>query len=179
MKLTEDLQKPTGIGTFGFDKYTDTNRESKTNSENGQGNSFPNYFAQTKNSNEKLSFVFGNNTATSVVGFNSISKEHLDNNNKNENVTENGNNENEIPILERDNDKLLENANEYQKSHDEKRIHLEEVERITGEEGEKHVLQVDGYFYFVFVLFLDLNYLRNMFLLVVIYVWQVQNNSSD
>lgn len=132
VKLTEEIQKPAGIGTFGFgDEQKE--RNNSTDSKDNETTNKTNFFETNKNSS-----VFGDNSVNSSVGFNTI---------KSENVideTEVGSN-NGLKDTESANDtdkeKLLENADEYQKSHSHK-TQLKEVEQITGEEDERNVLQV-------------------------------------
>lgn len=132
VKLTEEIQKPAGIGTFGFGdekKEKNNSTESKDNETTNKTNFFD---------TNKTSSVFGDNSINSSVGFNTIKSETVID------ETEVGSN-NGLKDTESANDtdkeKLLENADEYQKSHSHK-TQLKEVEQITGEEDERNVLQV-------------------------------------
>lgn len=134
VKLTEDLQKPAGIGTFGFgdeEKMKANNGKSSETDESFQG--------PTNNDTNKNFFVFGNNSNATSVGFNTLKSEKAEEEenevNRNNGVDETG------ATNDLDKEKLLENADEYQQSLGQK-THLQEVEQITGEEGERNVLQV-------------------------------------
>jgi len=138
LKLTEDIQKPTGIGTFGFA----TKKDSVDNNEKDDKKSeaTPNYFAQANNTSSKVSFVFGNNANSSATGGFSALKKDEDSGeevNKSNNVS---NGDTATTLTSNEKEKLLENADEYQKNHDKKQQY-HEVDHKTGEEGEKHVLQ--------------------------------------
>lgn len=137
IKLTEDLQKPVGIGTFGFGD--EEKKKKDTNGPDGGSNkvSSKNFFDIANNDSEKNISVFGTNSSNSVVDFNTIKSD------KDEETTESGNNGMNEKEASSDvnKEKLLENADEYQKSLGQK-THLKEVEKITGEEDERNVLQV-------------------------------------
>lgn len=139
LKLTEDIAKPTGIGSFGFVSHS----ESENGIENNNGDSqtlttqTKNYFSQNIQPNDKIGFVFG--STSSGVGFGAIKKDDKSD------TTSEKSSENEA--IEKgfnrvsSREKLMENASAYEKSHN-NRQHFEEVEQFTGEEGEQHVLQI-------------------------------------
>ena len=146
LKLTEDIEKPTGIGSFGF---ADKKNSDKT--ENGeQGNEHKkstNYFSQNIKPGEKLGFVFGGSAASSSnsSGFSAIkthsSDSSTDIDSKDEKVEKQSTAVTEGFQKSASHEKLLEQASEYEKSHY-NRQHFEEIDKFTGEEGEQHVLQV-------------------------------------
>ncbi|XP_047146504.1 ran-binding protein 3 isoform X1 [Hydra vulgaris] len=130
------VRHPTGIGTFGFTS-SESNIGLDTNSLNKNiSDQVPNYFRKgLENGGKKLEFVFGASsndgiTSNAVDGFRTLSNKTQDFNNHNNNVQG------------QDNHKLLENADQYQKSYLENKKHFEELQQFTGEEGENHVLQV-------------------------------------
>lgn len=122
-----------------------------SNEHNNKDTENKNYFAQTINPNDKLGFVFGNKTTSTAVGFSALKKDdHLpgaDNENGDSKDTDNvSTTENSTESAmgfgrNTSHEKLLENATEYEKTHN-NRQHFEEVEQFTGEEGEQHVLHV-------------------------------------
>ncbi|XP_057298834.1 ran-binding protein 3-like [Hydractinia symbiolongicarpus] len=135
-KLTEDIQKPVGIGSFGFaDKQQNA---SQTNGNLEDTKNTVNYFQKGLNTkSEKLAFVFGTNSETTSYGFKSLKKEG-DEADTTSDLTATNEDMNNVSTNK---EKLLENADEYEKMHNQRK-HYEEVEQFTGEEGEQHVLQV-------------------------------------
>lgn len=154
IKLTEDLQKPAGIGTFGFGGDND-NPTNNDNDNLGGGDGSTNSFSASGKNEHKNFFVFGNNSNSTSVGFNTIKNEKTpteDNDDDDDTSSRNGvtsaasasgggGDVTAATTTEHDKEKLLENACEYQLTHAHK-THLHEVEQITGEEGERNVLQV-------------------------------------
>lgn len=149
IKLTEDIEKPVGIGTFGFgadEKRKDDSSSGKENETTSTTTTTTTNFFNVANNkdNDKNISVFGINSENNSVGFNTIK---CDNNIKTDDSAggggggNNGVNESEETTSNVDKEKLLENADEYQKTLGQK-THLTEVEKITGEEGERNVLQV-------------------------------------
>jgi Ran-binding protein 3 len=135
IKLTEDLQKPAGIGTFGFGDE----EKCKTNGKGGEDTDS----TTTNTEPNKNFFVFGNNSTAGAVGFNTLKGEEdedtaLDKSNSSSNGVVD---DDENPVTEADKEKLRENADEYQLKTGHK-THLSQVEQITGEEGERNILQV-------------------------------------
>jgi len=139
VKLTEDVQKPSGIGTFGFGKEASKKKDGSSSNKSETTNT--NFFQTDSNK-----FAFGHNSnAANTVGFNTLKSEN-DSVDEDTDVaagsTTNGEEDKETgPSSGVDNEKLLESADVYQKSLGQ-RTHLKEVEPITGEEGERNVLQV-------------------------------------
>ena len=148
LKLTEDIEKPTGIGSFGF-----ANNKESGKPENGQdvgdkeqAAKSTNYFAQKPG--DKVGFVFGGSTSTpsNSSGFGSLKSDSSD---ANANDGKDGEDaeESSKPASESgfqkvaSREKLLEQASEYEKTHN-NRQHFEEIDKFTGEEGEQHMLQV-------------------------------------
>jgi len=134
IKLTEDLQKPAGIGTFGFGDEEKCKTNGKTSEDKD---------STTTGEPNKNFFVFGNNSTAGAVGFNTLKGEDeedptLDKSNSSSNGVAD---DDENPVTEADKEKLRENADEYQQKTGQK-THLSQVESITGEEGERNVLQV-------------------------------------
>ena len=150
LKLTEDIEKPTGIGSFGFATGTKDD-ENKDGDKSKNGLSTTNYFAQSIKPGEKLGFVFGASSTTSTTSSNtsfnalkSDSKSDSDSGADSTTPEETSKSEGGFhPVSSRE--QLLENASEYEKTHN-NRQHYEEVDKFTGEEGEQHILQVDVYF---------------------------------
>ena len=150
LKLTEDIEKPTGIGSFGFadKKDSDKDKNGQEKTDNNEQSKPTNYFSQKVNPGDKLGFVFGGSAASS--GFSSI---------KNTNEAESLKDAENVEKLDGDDggvegfpktsshEKLLEQASEYEKSHND-RQHFEEIDKFTGEEGEQHVLQARSFFSF-------------------------------
>jgi len=136
IKLTEDLQKPAGIGTFGFGD------EEKTTT-NGRKNHNNDTTTTSDAGGQKNFFVFGNNSTAGSVGFNTLKGDEPEP--EDGVVTNGGVDESEdataVVVDAGDKEKLLENADEYQQKNDNK-THLSQVEQVTGEEGERNVLQV-------------------------------------
>ncbi|XP_065674236.1 ran-binding protein 3 isoform X6 [Hydra vulgaris] len=129
------VRHPTGIGTFGFTCSENIGLDTNSINKNSP-DQVPNYFRKgLENGEKKLEFVFGaasndGVTSNAVDGFRTLSNKTQDFNNHNNNVQG------------QDNHKLLENADQYQKSYLENKKHFEELQQFTGEEGENHVLQV-------------------------------------
>jgi Ran-binding protein 3 len=136
IKLTDDLEKPAGIGTFGFG---DEKKKKESNGKDGETNKdcSKNFFSIDS---EKNISVFGNNSNNCTVGFNTIKC------NEGDDTYESGSNgmnekDKTSDTVDKDKEKLLENADKYEKSLGSK-THLKEVEKITGEEDERNVLQI-------------------------------------
>ena len=144
IKLTEDIQKPTGIGSFGFASENKTEQSEST--ENGKTTTSKNFFAQNINANDKIGFVFGSSGSSAATitggGFSALKQDNSITSNE-ENDATNTFSEKEADAS--DHEKLLTKATEYEKSHN-TRQRYEEVEQFTGEEGEQHVLQVCSLF---------------------------------
>ena len=86
--------------------------------------------------------MFGGTTTSS--GFNAIKNTNDADSSKNENeAADNLTGDADIEGFQKtaSHEKLLEQASEYEKSHN-NRQHFEEIDKFTGEEGEQHVLQV-------------------------------------
>lgn len=152
LKLTEDIEKPTGIGSFGFADKKDSDKNENGQNETKNEQSKPtNYFSQKVNPGDKLGFVFGGSAASS--GFNAIKNTNDAESSKEENA-EKSTDDADIEGFQKtaSHEKLLEQASEYEKSQN-NRQHFEEIDKFTGEEGEQHVLQVDSLFCYCFVLF--------------------------
>jgi len=132
IKLTEDLQKPAGIGTFGFGD------EEKSKTVNGKSSSDDANTAAHNNEPNKNFFVFGNNSTANAVGFNTLKTDKED---EDEDSTGSNGVVADGAAEGADKEKLRENADEYQQKHGQK-THLHQVDQITGEEEEKNVLQV-------------------------------------
>jgi len=141
IKLTEDIQKPTGIGSFGFAAEKNTTEKSET-TENGNTTTSKNFFAQNINSKDKIGFIFGSSGSSAATitggGFSALKE---DNNTKSSNKNDTATTPTETETDNSDHETLLTKATEYEKSHN-TRQRYEEVEQFTGEEGEQHVLQV-------------------------------------
>lgn len=139
IKLTEDLQKPAGIGTFGFGEE----EKCKTNGKASDDADTPT--ATGNNEPNKNFFVFGNNSTSGSVGFNTLKSDQDTEEDENaadkSNSSSNGVAEDTNTIGDAEKEKLRENADEYQQKTGQK-THLNQVEQITGEEGERNVLQV-------------------------------------
>lgn len=140
LKLTEDIAKPTGIGSFGFVSHSESDNGNENNNGDTQSLTTPakNYFSQNIKPNDKIGFVFG--STSSGVGFGAIKKDD-----KSDTTSEKSSGEDEATEKGFDRissrEKLMENASAYEKSHN-YRQHFEEIEQFTGEEGEQHVLQI-------------------------------------
>jgi len=143
LKLTEDIEKPTGIGSFGF--ATGTKDDKNNKSKNGLSST--NYFAQSIKPGEKLGFVFGASSTTSTTSsntsFNALKSDSKSDSESGGDTTtpeETPTSESGFhPVSSRE--QLLENASEYEKTHN-NRQHYEEVDKFTGEEGEQQILQI-------------------------------------
>jgi len=142
LKLTEDIEKPTGIGSFGFadEKDSDKNKNGQSETNNEQSKT-TNYFSQKVNAGDKLGFVFGGTAASS--GFNAIKNTNDADSSKDESGADKSTGDADVEGFQKtaSHEKLLEQASEYEKSHN-NRQHFEEIDKFTGEEGEQHVLQI-------------------------------------
>ena len=149
LKLTEDIEKPTGIGSFGFadKKNSDKTENGEQANDSNEHKKSTNYFSQNVKPGEKLGFVFGGSAASSSnsSGFSAIKTDSSDSStdidSKDENVEKPSTAVTEGFQKSASHEKLLEQASEYEKSHN-NRQQFEEIDKFTGEEGEQHVLQV-------------------------------------
>jgi len=158
LNLTEVFEKPQGIGTFGFcdKKKSDTEDadEEKSKESLEKSKSSTNYFQQSlSNSNTSVRFAFGNTTGSSETPSSSsdsniftatASSSNMFSDQKKDNDSEDveTKSEKELSPSKSDNKALLDSeADKYAKSKDDK-VHLDEVESFTGEEGENHVLHI-------------------------------------
>jgi len=142
LKLTEDIEKPTGIGSFGFadKKDSDKNKNGQNTSPSNEQSKSTNFFSQKVNPGDKLGFVFGGSAASS--GFNAIKNTNEAESSKEDNA-EKTPDDTDVEGFQKSasHEKLLEQASEYEKTHN-NRQHFEEIDKFTGEEGEQHVLQI-------------------------------------
>lgn len=102
--------------------------------------------------------MFGNNTTNTSVGFGALKKDepvgtadvpNSEVTDDNASATETETTTTSAAFSEdASREKLLENATEYEKTHN-NRQHFEEVDKFTGEEGEQHVLHVRKSFLYV------------------------------
>ncbi|XP_065069158.1 ran-binding protein 3-like isoform X1 [Rhopilema esculentum] len=125
LQLTDTVVPPQGIGTFGFvNEDKDANNVNNSHGDNNSGSNDGAY-----------RFVFGQNISERVTGFEDVSKSDTSGEG---NLFEKPE---EISAKEQE-QKLVENAMEHMKKEESTKIHLKEVEVVTGEEGERNVLQI-------------------------------------
>eukprot|EP00794_Sanderia_malayensis_P008040 gene8040-8903_t len=128
LELNEQLVQPQGIGTFGFAKGESQENEKVSNS---------NQPVESSSSSSKS--IFGQNIHERVVGFQEIKKQSQHNDpEEDSSATSKG----ESACEEDQENKLAQNASDHMKKEESSKLHLREVEILTGEEGERNVLQI-------------------------------------
>jgi len=121
-------------------KDSDKNKNGQNTSPSNEQSKSTNFFSQKVNPGDKLGFVFGGSAASS--GFNAIKNTNEAESSKEDNA-EKTPDDTDVEGFQKSasHEKLLEQASEYEKTHN-NRQHFEEIDKFTGEEGEQHVLQI-------------------------------------
>lgn len=144
LHLTDELEKPVGIGTFGFmnstgDDQPPTDKSKNENAPASTAAPSTNYF-QVKASPVKFDFKQPVAPSTAEEKEDSPEEKSASDTNKQEADSTSTDFTNETDSSE-NKSSLLASASEYQEKKNE-RHHLDEIQHLTGEEGENHVLQI-------------------------------------
>jgi len=121
LQLTGPIIPPKGIGTFGFFNAPEASQAATTSNE------------KVNDTKETYKYVFGESAKEEVTGFQDISNA--------EGRGKDDSNSEKVSEKELE-QRLVDNANKHMSKENSSRLHLTEVEVVTGEEGERNVLQM-------------------------------------